>query len=779
MLDNISNRTLLIVPNNLKNYILETINKENKLINIKVMTIKEFSDAYFFSYTKETIHFLVNKYNISVENAILFLDNMKYVLNLKSTSNNIIYLQELYQDLVNNNLLVFDLMFKPYLENIDIIILSKDNIEPFYLNILAKYNPTYYDLELPKRNKSIPTYKFKSLEEEVSFLFNEISSLIKKGISPSNIKIMNATSEYINIIKRFSNLYKIKVSDFSKVSIYGTKVVKEILNLVKENKTREDILLYLENYKESDIYNKIFNILCDYYFTNDLSSCYEELLYDFKNTYLSKPLYNDLIEVLSVNPVNFDYYIYLIGFNLENIPTTYKDISYLNDSLKKEIGLFTSIEANKLERGNLKKIINSFSNLVITYKETDPYKSYYPSSLLEELDITYYDTLNINTTSNLYNKIKLASNLDLMLKYGTKTNDTSILYNTYQDINYSSYDNRFTGLENFNLEKLSLSYTSLNNFYYCSFRFYIDNILKLNIYEDTFKIFIGNLFHFILSKIYQDDFDFETLFTEYLNTRTFSSKELFYLSILKEELKDLIKVILDSKMLTGLDKVKLEQEIKLKFGLDTFKGIIDKIMYKEKDNNTYISLIDYKTGNPSLDMSNLQYGIDMQLPIYVYLVKKSKMFLNPQIIGFYFQKILHEKLSYDPKKTFAEANLDNLKLMGYSINDPYLVSMFDSSYENSQMIKGMKTTSKGFAYYSKVLSEDAINNLVDIVDLKIQEAFKSIKEGEFNINPKVIKGENIGCSFCSYKDLCFKTGKDLVYLEGNDDLSYLEGGENA
>ena len=155
------------------------------------------------------------------------------------------------------------------------------------------------------------------------------------------------------------------------------------------------------------------------------------------------------------------------------------------------------------------------------------------------------------------------------------------------------------------------------------------------------------------------------------------------------------------------------------------------------------------------------------------------MFLNPQIIGFYFQKILHEKLSYDPKKTFAEANLDNLKLMGYSINDPYLVSMFDSSYENSQMIKGMKTTSKGFAYYSKVLSEDAINNLVDIVDLKIQEAFKSIKEGEFNINPKVIKGENIGCSFCSYKDLCFKTGKDLVYLEGNDDLSYLEGGENA
>lgn len=778
MLDNILNRTLLIVPNNLKNYVLETINKKDKLINIKVMTIKEFSNAYFFSYTKETIHFLVNKYKISVSNAILFLDNMKYVINFKNTSDNVIYLQELYQDLVNNNLLVFNPLFKSYIENIDIIILSKDNIEPFYLNILNQFNPIYYDLELKVR-KSIPTYKFKTIEEEVSFLFNEISSLIKKGISPNNIKIMNATNEYTNIIQRFSNLYNIKVSDFSKVSIYGTKVVKEVLNLVKENKTREDIMLYLENYKESDLYNKIFNILCDYYFTDDLNSCYEELLYDFKNTYLTKPLYNDLIEVLDINPVSYDYYIYLIGFNLENIPNTYKDINYLNDSLRKEIGLFTSIESNKLERCNLKKIINSFSNLVITYKETDPYKSYYPSSLLDELEIDYKTTLNINTTSNLYNKIKLSANLDLMLKYGCETNDTSILYNTYKDIKYSTYDNKFTGLDNFNLEKLSLSYTSLNNYYYCNFRYYIDNILKLNIYEDTFKIFIGNLFHFILSKIYQDDFNFETLFQEYLNTRTFSSKELFYLSILKEELKDLIKIILNSKMLTGLDNYKLEQEIKLKFGLDTFKGIIDKIMYKEKNNNTYISLIDYKTGNPSLDMSNLQYGIDMQLPIYVYLVKKSNMFLNPQIIGFYFQKILHEKLSYDSKKTYEEAKLDNLKLMGYSINDPYLVSMFDASYENSQMIKGMKITSKGFANYSKVLSESAIDNLVDIVDLKIKEAFKNIRDGNFNINPKVIKGENLGCSFCFYKDLCFKTGKDLVYLKGNDDLSYLEGGENA
>ena len=32
-----------------------------------------------------------------------------------------------------------------------------------------------------------------------------------------------------------------------------------------------------------------------------------------------------------------------------------------------------------------------------------------------------------------------------------------------------------------------------------------------------------------------------------------------------------------------------------------FKGIVDKIMYKEIDGKTYISIVDYKTGNKVVD----------------------------------------------------------------------------------------------------------------------------------------------------------------------------------
>ena len=774
-LKNIKNKTLIIVEDNLKNKILEMIDKQNKLINLKILTITEFYKRYFFDYNKETLYYLNKNYNLSVSNSKMYLDNIKYVINKESDNQNIIKLQKMYQDLKNNNLLIFDNLFKTYLKSFDLIVLNKDSLEPFIINILEEFNPTYYDLET-KDYGDIPVYEFKTIEEEVAFVFNQISSLLKKGINQKNIKLMNVTSEYQSFLRRFSFLYNIKISDIEKTSIYATTITKEVLEKIKNKSSKEEILSYLDKYKDKDIYMQIFNILNQFYFLDDLNSAYSLIVDDFKNTYLKEPKYLEEIQILPVNSylVNEDDYVFLMGFNLENIPKTYKDIDYLNDSLKKELGLFTSLEKNKLEHNCVLKHIKNINNLTITLKLVDPYNTYYPSNLLEELEIIKKNTSNINTTSNLYNKIKLTNNLDLMLKYGTKLDDTTTLFNTYQDISYMTYDNTFKGLKNYSSKNINLSYSSLNNYYHCKFRYYIDNILKLNIYEDTFKIYIGNLFHFVLSKIFEPNFDFDYTYKEFLKDKEFSKKELFYLTILKEELKDLINIILNQHSLSGLNKVKLESTINIKFDNDNFKGIIDKIMYKEKDNNTYISLVDYKTGTPKTDMTNLKYGLDMQLPIYVYLVKKSNIFLNPKIIGFYLEQILPEKFNYDPKKEYLEIKNDKLKLTGYSINDPYLVSMFDSTYENSKMIKGMKMTSKGFSHYTKVLSFDAIDNLVIVVETKIKEAFLSIKNGDFTIDPKVIKGENIGCSFCSYSDLCFKTGKDLVYLEEENDLSYLE-----
>ncbi len=765
------NKSLLICSKDLKRKVLDEVNKLDKFVDLKIMTPDLFLEKYFFFFDEKTIYYVSRTYKVTREIACIYLDNLKYVFKSNIEDKKIKFLKELYLDLKEKNLLKEDLYFRKYLKSVSIIVLEKELLDSFTLNILDKYNPTYINLESKKReNNNI--YYFKGIEEECSYVMDKISELLKRDISIKNIKVVLLGDEYIPYLKRFSYLYKIPFNNLEQNSIYKTLECNKFLNFIK-NHSKEEVFSYLES-NDNELHQEFLKIINRYYFVDCLEEVLDFIKNDLKNTYISSDKYEFGVDVilLNFNLVNDDDFVFVLGFNLENIPRTYKDIDFFNDSLKEKLGIFTSLEKNKLERKSVIKNINGIKNIYIFYKESDPYNTFYPSNLIEELNLDVLYEKSVNTTSNLYNKIKLTKSLDKYLKYGIKDSDMSLL-NTYPSISYQTYSNVFKKINN-SFDKITLSYSSINTYYHCSFRYYIENILKLNMYEESFKQYVGTMFHSILSKMFQDNFDFEKEFESLKQEKEFSCKELFYLKELKEEFKNVIEVIRYQHELTNLSNLKLEEEICLKDNNFLFKGIIDKIMYKEKDGNTYIALIDYKTGTPKINMTNLKYGIDMQLPIYVYLVLKSNIFLNPKIIGFYFEQIIHEKSGYDPKKDLKMKLIDNLKLQGYSIDSPSLVSIFDSSYENSSMIKGMKMTSKGFSHYTKVIGEEGINSLVKVVDSKIKEAFKKIKESDFAINPKVIGGENIGCSYCKYQDLCFKTGKDLVYLKEESDLSYLE-----
>ena len=758
-LNNLRNDSLIICNNYSKKKILEYFDKNNIFINIKIMSLEEFYNHYYYTYDEKTIYYLKNKYNLSIKNAKILLNNIKYTIDKNINNKKINYLKDIYNDLNNNNLLIKDNYFKEYIKNKKIYIIDKYIIDNFLKKILKDLDVEVIDIYNNKYNID-KIYKFLSIEEECEYVFNKISYLIKNNIDLNDIKICILGNEYNSFFKRFSFFYHIPLYNLNKNSIISTIECNTFLNLLKNNFKDE----LLENIKDFSYKKQYLNILNKYYFIDNYNDVYEDIKEQLKNTYIEDNISG--IEIVSLDDLIWykDKYIFILGFNLENVPHIYKDIDYFNDKLKEELGLNTSFDNNKISYNKTNKILNSLSNITLSYKEKDPYKSYYKSNIIEELNLKEETIILEDNTSNLYNKIKLTNYLDKLLKYNTYNNDIDKLYNTYKDISYLTYSNKYNIIDNIN-NNINLSYTSINSYYHCAFKYYIDYVLKLNIFEESFSLYIGTIYHFVLSKIFDKDFDFNNIWNIALEKYSFNKKEEIYLKELKEELKKIIDVILYQHKLSGLNNLKLENEIVLPYENNKFIGIIDKIMFKEKDNNTYITIVDYKTGNVLINMKNLKYGLDMQLPIYVYLVKKSNMFFNPKIIGFYLEQILFDKFNYDSKKEESIIRRDKLKLNGYSINDPYLVSMFDETYQNSELIKGMKITSKGFSAYSKILSENDIDSIVNTVEKKIEEAFAKIKNNDFSINPKVINGENIGCRYCKYKDLCFKTGEDLVYLK--------------
>ena len=774
LLDLIKEKTLIITDSSHKKRLLDEINKSKKLFNIKFMSLEEYKKNLLFDYNLNTINYLVSNYKMKVSNAISLIKNLYYIENREYQSNKLNYLVNIKNELDSNNLLIYNDYFKMYLDSVKIIVYGYDNLDKFSLSLLK--DATFINDEL--LDKKINIYEFNNISSEVEFVFNKISDLLINGIDINKIKLMNITSEYIPYIKRFSKFYDIPIN-IPTNSIYGTKIVNDFLNLVQNNYSKIAIIEKLDSYKESNLYNTIINLINKYVDFDNLNEVYELILYDIKNTKVPEKKYKNIIEIINISDyVDESNYIFLLGFNNGNIPVLYKDEDYITDNIKEEVIMSDTNDLNRISNVNTINAIRRINNLYISYKIKTPFNTYFPSNLIDELNCEIIkEASNDYCYSDVYNKIKYTNLLDEYIKYGEYNNDLSILYNNYGKMDYSIYDNSFKGIDKDSLikyldNKLTLSYSSVDNFFKCGFRYYLSNILKVDIFEETFDTIIGNIFHYVLSKAFNDNFNFEKEFNYVIKDYEFNNMELFFINKLKSDLLFIIETIKEYRINTGLTNELYEQKITIPLSNNPnieFKGFIDKIMYKEKDGHTYLSIIDYKTGNPSIKLDYLKYGLSMQLPSYLYLTSKSKLFDNINYCGFYLQHILDNEIKIDSRKSFLEQKKDNLKLQGYSTSDLTRLSMFDDSYENSMMIKGLKTKIDGeLASTSKVLDDVEIDEIIDLCESKIKEAVNDILNANFSINPKIIKDENVGCKYCHFKDICFHKEKDNVYLEESE-----------
>ena len=437
-----------------------------------------------------------------------------------------------------------------------------------------------------------------------------------------------------------------------------------------------------------------------------------------------------------------------------------------------------SFEENILKKDLYYKLISNIKNITISYKEKYLNESFYPSLLIDEYKMNVInEEVKISKHSNNINKILLGKSIDNLIKFNTKDESLKVLNNNYK-INYMNYDNKFSGINKNSLYKFlnnnfNLSYSSMDNYYHCAFRFYLSNILKLDYFEETIQVYIGNLFHYVLSKSFNDNFDFNKCINHYITNNPYpkSFKNEFFLNNVIDELKFMINTINYQNTLMNMKDALYEQKINVeKPGIINinFKGFIDKILLRDKN----VVIIDYKTYMVDINLNYLPYGLSMQLPVYLYLTKN--YIKDAEIVGFYLQQILFNKFSKDKNKTLKELKSTNSKLKGYSIGNEDKLSIFDSTYINSELIHSMRVTNKGFGPYSKVLTEKQIDNIVKLTDNNINECCNAIIDAKFDINPKRINNKNLGCEYCKFKDICFVTNKDIIDLKDIKDISFLD-----
>lgn len=769
----LNDNTIVICNSSIKRKILDYLNTIPNLYSINFMSMNEVKKHLFFDYDKKTTHYLMNK-NMPYEVAEVLIKNMYYVMDKKYESTKLNELVNYKKELEDNKLLIKDDLFINMIKNKKIIVISKSlsKFDKYIISLLEKYTEVeIYDYEYNNYEHKI--YEFSTIEKEIEYVAYSICELINKGIDINTIKISNIDEDYINGIKRIFGYFNIPINLPSNSYLIGTKIASIFLENYSSdiNETLESI----KDYEGTDIYNMIVDICNNYTFVKDYNDVKDMIIHDLSTKIIPNKKYKNAVEVIDYKDAS-DEYVFLMNFNLKSIPKVYKDEDYITDNIKPEY-LDSTIEKNIIEKDLTIKSINNIKNLIITYKNMTPISECYPSNLVNK-ELVEHPTIDIyKSYSRINDELKLGSLLDKLVKYGVKEDGIDALKYNY-DIPYLKYDNRYHKVDINNLykmasNKLSFSYSNVEQYYECAFKYYLNNILKLNIYEEHFSAILGTIFHHILEIGVDKDIDVDkeiTLFlTEKYPDRVFSKKETFFIENAKENIKFVLSIIKKQMQFCKLNGIKKEQRvfiIKDKNIKITFTGVIDKLLYREDGDKTIVAIIDYKTGNSvDIDLSYMKDGIGLQLPIYILLTKNME-FKDVKFAGIYLQKVMPDIEKVGDKLTRE----DMLKLEGYSNSDKNILGEFDITYPESSVIKGMSVTKDGRIKSKKIMSDSDFEDLANLADTKIDECINNVLDGNFDINPikKSTETEISGCRYCKFKDICFRTYRDKREISKDD-----------
>ena len=756
-----------------KERIIESFSKEKNFSAVKVYSEAEFMQLFPYKYSNETLLYIMKKEDVLLEVARMYLENIcRFPVDYYSDEK-CLFLSKLKSELIEKGLLIKNTLLEKYLNEAEIF-LDDPYMSSDLIFLLHKFPVQYVHHE---KEKYIPTiYCLENEEEEIVFVFERIADLIHQGIDINHIFLTNVPEAYYTLLKRIGRQMNIPVNipntpTLSKTTM-GTKFISNLSLGFPEALNRLE--MFVTTAEEEEIYNQIVQIVNKYLYLDKADTF---VLYDLKHTKVKTNKTYNTIQVVPYRSYSFadNDYVFFLSFNSDTIPTSYKDEAYLNDHMRERMGLSTSKDQNKKEKKFVLQKITSILHCIITYRKHTLNKESYPSSLLEGFSIQS-GHLHYNV-SDVYNQYSLAKMYDGYTKFGTITDDFLELASLYE-IPYHTYSNGYQPIAdvkilNYLKNKLVLSYSKMNSYLACPFSFYLKYILKISPYEETFPIRIGNIFHKVLERMEEDEFDYDYVFSILTKEENFSDREKFLLNHLKEEFRYTLNLLQDRKKYTELTDGEFEKVEKISIPAIlpvTFEGKIDLIRYNKE--RTVFTITDYKTGVPYLEANIMPLGFSLQLPTYLYLLKHDEEFKNMTCGGFYLQPIFIEKQKEDMKTDYEVIKNKAFKAVGYSNSNQDILGICDYTYPDSVQIKSLKTKNDGnFYHYSKVFDDQDLKTLYHLVEQLIEKSLKGILEGTFTIEPKIVDNKtNLSCTYCPFQDICFHTPKDNVYVHSDENF---------
>ncbi|HAK05367.1 MAG TPA: hypothetical protein DCM23_01525 [Firmicutes bacterium] len=739
---------------------------------VRFYSKEDLIQGLYFSTKESAIVYLMEKYGFSYALAKERLNDLFFLPQVPIGNVRIDQLISIKADLENQQLLAKSPYFSQGFEGKFAKVIGYHHHDK-ELHKLAKILGLQLVFETPSQFKKQEVFAFSSIQSEVDYFFNAASELIDNGVNINDIYVVYNDTNYHLPLLLGSHYFQMPINLPSIASWGATPLGQMAQKLFNDG---QDIGLITAQLKQDFAIEDTHTVLLMIQKASQIKGSpatmrrYLKALLDQTN--VPAKVMNPAIRILpSPYPIK-GAYVFVLGANQGVIPSIHRDISFLNDEERQQLGRLTSTEQNDEEEGVWEYFLKTQTHLYISYHLIDERGQAFASPLINRLN---FDKLTPRPRRIEFGRqsadIKLANMLDLKRVFHID-NELIAPYQKALNVAYRQYDYRFKPFDMNLLEaKLRMSYSRIDTFYQCRYRYYLDYVLDLEPFEGNFYTTFGSFAHAMLELSNDPDFDFDTSFNLLKNRYFFSIRDKAILDHLKPDLIEVISFNDEHK--SHMHLVAQMNEVNLKFALDentTFIGKIDKILLTQLEDKRFAAFVDYKTGDESFRPDKLQYGLSLQLPSYGLLFKRDPRFCDVDIIGYYIQNITPPPINLKPKEDYAKIYHNKVRLNGLSINNVPVLMTLDDTLRNSQYLVGIKISKEDkFSYPQRVFSQDDNERFLETTLSHINNAVKSIRACDFTINPRRI-GKDYSCSYCPFRDMCFRPNHAVakIYIESED-----------
>lgn len=202
--------------------------------------------------------------------------------------------------------------------------------------------------------------------------------------------------------------------------------------------------------------------------------------------------------------------------------------------------------------------------------------------------------------------------------------------------------------------------------------------------------------------------------------------------------------------------IALTEEDKMKL-----RGRIDRTDVKVEEDEVFVKVIDYKSGNTSFDLVALYYGLQLQLVVYLNAAMELEQRIYPDkeivpagIFYYNMQDPMLDREGGDTQEIINQKILKKLRLDGLVNDRREIIENLDTQIGKDSSVIPVSYNKDGSpSKASSIASREQFGQISKFVNDKITEIGKQIVDGHMEALPYERK-DKTACDYCIYREIC-------------------------